>query len=92
MFHRKAPEKAILVLNMSILGLGKLKGQYLELEWRERVYVYRSDMYSGASLLRTQYMNKLLLYSRLSILISFNFWSAVRLTLQLFCAENLISF
>ena len=39
-------------------------------------------MYSGASLLRTLYMNKPLLYSvcfcRLIILISFNFWSVVR--------------
>ena len=39
-------------------------------------------MYSGASLLRSLYMNKPLLYSscfrRLIILISFNFWSVVR--------------
>ena len=39
-------------------------------------------MYSRASLLRTLYMNKPLLYSgcfyRLSILISFNLWSVVR--------------
>ena len=39
------------------------------------------DMYSGASLLRTLYINKPLLYynclSRLIILISFNFWSVV---------------
>ena len=39
------------------------------------------DMYSGASLLRTLYINKPLLYysclSRLIILISFHFWSIV---------------
>ena len=39
------------------------------------------DMCSGASLLRTLYINKPLLYysclSRLIILISFNFWSVV---------------
>ena len=44
--------------------------------------MYRLDMYSGASLLRTLYMNKPLLYSicfcRLIILISFNFRSVVR--------------
>ena len=53
--------------------------------------------YSGASLLRTLYMNKLFFYYNcLCRLNSFNFWSVVkvvseRLTLQLFCAENLIS-
>ena len=44
--------------------------------------MYRLDMYSGASLLMSLYMNKPLLYSscfcRLIILISFNFWSVVR--------------
>ena len=44
--------------------------------------VYRLDMYPGASLLRSLYMKKPLLYSscfcRLIILISFNFWSVVR--------------
>ena len=44
--------------------------------------MYRLDTYTGASLLRTLYMNKPLLYSscfcRLIILISFNFWSVVR--------------
>ena len=44
--------------------------------------VYRLDMYSAASLLRTLYMTKPLLYSRcfcrLIILISFNLWSVVR--------------
>ena len=44
--------------------------------------MYRLDMYSGASLLRTLYMNKPVLYSsyfcRLIILMSFNFWSVVR--------------
>ena len=43
--------------------------------------MHRLDMYPGASLLRTLYMNKPLLYSscfcRLIILIS-NFWSVVR--------------
>ena len=63
--------------------------------------MYRLDTYSGASLLRTLYMNKPVLYSsclcRLIIRISFNFWSVVELylerqTLQLFCADDLISF
>ena len=49
---------------------------------RGSVSVYRLDMYSGASLLRSLYMNKPLLYSgcfcRLIILISFNFQSVVR--------------
>ena len=44
--------------------------------------MYRLDMYPGASLLRSLYMNKPLLYSscfcRLIILISFNFWPVVR--------------
>ena len=44
--------------------------------------MYMLDMYLGASLLRSLYMNKPLLYSscfcRLIILISFNFWSVVR--------------
>ena len=44
--------------------------------------MYRLDMYSGASLLRSLYMNTPFLYSscfcRLIILISFNFWSVVR--------------
>ena len=44
--------------------------------------MYRLDMYSGASLLRTLCMNKPLLYSSwfcmLIILVSFNFWSVVR--------------
>ena len=44
--------------------------------------MYRLYMYSGASLLRTLYMNIPLLYSgcfcRLIILISVNFWSVVR--------------
>ena len=55
------------------------------LEGREqsvKVCVYWLDMYPGASLPRTLYMNKPLLYSgcfcRLIILISFNFWSVVR--------------
>ena len=43
-------------------------------------------MYSGASLLRTLYTNKPLLYSscfcRLIILISFNFWSVVRVVVR----------
>ena len=46
------------------------------------VCVYRLDIYSGTTLLRILYMNKPLLYSgcfcRLIILISFNFWSVVR--------------
>ena len=50
------------------------------LEWHEGVCVYRLDMYSGASLLRTLYVNNAFLYSdcfcRL-ILSSFNFWSVV---------------
>ena len=44
--------------------------------------MYRFDMYPGASLLRTLYMNKPLVYSscfcRLIILISFSFWSVIR--------------
>ena len=46
--------------------------------------MYRLDVYSGPSLLRTLCMNRPLLYSicccfcRLIILISFNFWSVIR--------------
>ena len=58
MFHRKEPEKAILVLNETIFGLGKRQWYLLKKEQRQRECVYRLNTYSGASLLRPMYNTK----------------------------------
>ena len=87
LFYRKAPEKAILVLNNYAYYWPRQTKLIVPRVGIARGRVYRLDIYSGASLLKTLYMNRPLLYSscfcRFIILMFFNFWSVVVVELYL---------
>ena len=55
LFQKRAPERATVVLNRSILGLGNLL--LLECEWGD---VHRLDVYTGALFLRALYISNTL--------------------------------
>ena len=75
-FQSRPLEKALLVLNRSVLGLGNWRWLFLELE---RGAVYKPDMYAGALLLRALYLYTPFLRQADCVVqiipIFFNFWS-----------------